>query len=173
MGVSAPQICPIRSSPCVRSVCRNGGHIVRERFRRGRAHRLHVLALALTATLARTIAHAQVEPTAPGITYMSSGRLGAIVAGLVALAGVIAGGRALARSPAPLEEESKRMGPIASVIAGLFSIALGALVAATAKGGIGTGNGLGGAIVAMVVGSLSTVLGGLALARTRRAGGSR
>jgi Family of unknown function (DUF6223) len=100
---------------------------------------------------------------------MSSGRLGAIVAGLAGLLGVVLGGRAL-RSAGRTGTGSGRNGASVALGAGLIGMALGGLVVATADGGIGTGNGLGGGIVALVVGVIGMILGGLALARSRRTG---
>ncbi|XRQ13500.1 DUF6223 family protein [Actinomadura welshii] len=90
---------------------------------------------------------------------MSGGRLGATVAALIGLAGVVAGGFALARSG--------RNGAVAALLAGLVGVIGGGLFAATADGGLGTGNGFGGAIVAVVLGLISAALGGLALVRAR------
>jgi hypothetical protein len=131
---------------------------------RGRSVAL-LCALALAGGSA---AHAQGEAAAPGITYMSLGRLAASTAVLVGLAGVVIGARALRRSAGGVGSDDKRLGPIVPLVAGLIGITLGGLVVATAPGGVGTGNGLGGAIVALVVGLISTLLGGLALARSRR-----
>lgn len=103
---------------------------------------------------------------------MSLGRLGATVAALLALTGVLVGGRALARSRprtgTAAATDRGRHGAVVALVAGLTGTALGTLVAMTASGGLGTGNGLGGALVALVVGLTSTALGGLALARSRR-----
>ena len=107
---------------------------------------------------------------AVSVYTMSLGRLGAIVAGLVGLTGVVLGGLAL-RSAGRLGTGSGRSGAIAALAAGLIGTTLGGLVVVTADGGIGTGNGLGGGIVALVVGLIGMALGGLALARSRRRGG--
>lgn len=106
---------------------------------------------------------------AASVYAMSPGRLGAIVAALVGLIGVVLGGLAL-RSAGRLGTGSGRSGANVAVVAGLIGMALGGLVVATADGGIGTGNGLGGGIVALVVGLTGIILGGLALARSRRTG---
>ncbi|MEU5991501.1 DUF6223 family protein [Spirillospora sp. NPDC047418] len=81
-----------------------------------------------------------VEPYAADAYDMSAGRLGAVVAALLALGGVVMGGLALARPAA---------------------MALGGLVVATADGGLGTGNGLGGGVVALLLGLVAVVLGTL------------
>jgi hypothetical protein len=103
----------------------------------------------------------------PGVSAyaLSAGRLGAIVAGLVGLAGTVIGWLAL-RSAG--RAGTGRSAATVSLAAGLIGTALGALVVATAEGGVGTGNGLGGGIVAVVVGLTGAALGGLALARSRR-----
>ena len=94
---------------------------------------------------------------------MSSGRLLASLAGILGLAGVILGVRALRR----------RGGALVALVVGLLSMAVGGVVVGTADGGVGGGNGLGGAYVALVLGLTAAVLGGLALARRRTATGSR
>jgi hypothetical protein len=134
-----------------------------------------VLAMAGAALLggvglaAPAAAHGPVQPAAASVYAMSSGRLGAIVAALVGLIGVVIGGLAL-RSAGRIGTGSGRSVAIVALVAGLIGMALGGLVVATADGGIGTGNGLGGGIVALVVGLIGMALGGLALARSRRTG---
>jgi len=96
---------------------------------------------------------------------MSTGRLGASIACLIGLTGVIVGGVVLARP-------GRTSRAVVALAAGLIGLALGALVVATSDGGIGTGNGRGGAHVALMLGLIATVLGGLGLARARRKGGT-
>ncbi|MFB4307408.1 DUF6223 family protein [Actinomadura sp. GTD37] len=124
---------------------------------------LGVLAFASPAA-----AHDAGRPTAADVYDLSAGRLGAIAAALLGLAGVIVAGLALARPAGRLGTGSGRLGGGAAVAAGVLGMALGGLVAATADGGLGTGNGLGGAFVALLAGLVATALGGLALARARR-----
>jgi hypothetical protein len=107
---------------------------------------------------------------AASVYTLSSGRLTAVVAGLVGLTGVAIGGLAL-RSAGRIGSGSGRNRAVVALVAGLLGMALGGLVVVTADGGVGTGNGLGGGIVALVVGSLGTALGALALARSRRRAG--
>jgi hypothetical protein len=128
----------------------------------------HLLAAAPLGLATPAAAHASVQPVAASVYAMSSGRVGASVAALVGLIGVVIGGLAMARSAGRIDTGSGRRGAIVALVAGLIGMAVGALVVATSDGGIGTGNGLGGAIVALVVGLISMVLGGLALARSRR-----
>ncbi|WP_067832717.1 DUF6223 family protein [Actinomadura kijaniata] len=133
------------------------------------------LVTAVTAVLiggvglaAPAAAQASAQPVAAGVYDMSAGRVGAIVAALAGLLGLVIGVRALVRSAR--RTGSGRNGAAVAVATGVFGMALGGLVAATADGGLGTGNGLGGAYVALLVGLAGTVLGGLALARSRRFG---
>jgi hypothetical protein len=107
---------------------------------------------------------------AASVYTMSAGRLGATVAAVLGLTGVIIGGLALARPTSRIGTGTGRLGATLSLGVGLIGIALGGLVVATSNGGVGTGNGLGGAYVALVVGLIAMVLGGLALARSRRTG---
>lgn len=138
----------------------------------------HLLAAAAAALLGGfalatpAAAHVSVQPTAASVYDMSSGRLGAFVAALVGLTGVVIGGLVLARS-GRFGTGNGGSGAVVALAAGLISMAVGGLVVATSDGGLGTGNGLGGAIVALVVGLIGMVLGGLALARSRRTGLSR
>ncbi|HET6856569.1 MAG TPA: DUF6223 family protein [Streptomyces sp.] len=112
-------------------------------------------------------AYADFQPVAASVFTMSAGRLGATVAGLVGLTGVVIGGLVL-RSVGRFATRNRRGGATAGLVAGLIAMSLGGLVVATSDSGIGTGNGRGGAFVALVLGLISMVLGGLALARARR-----
>jgi hypothetical protein len=133
-----------------------------------------VLAMAGAALIggfglvAPVAAHASAQPAAASVYAMSAGRLGAIVAALVGLIGVVIGWLALARSDGGIGTGNGRSGAIVALVAGLIGTALGGLVVATSDGGIGTGNGLGGAIVALVMGLIGMALGGLTLARSRQ-----
>jgi hypothetical protein len=110
------------------------------------------------------------DSIAASVYTMSAGRLGAIVAALLGLIGVVIGGLALARPTGRFGTGNGRVGAISALAAGLIGMALGGLVVATSDAGIGTGNGRGGAYVALVVGLIGMALGGLALARSRRTG---
>ncbi|SNY48797.1 DUF6223 family protein [Paractinoplanes atraurantiacus] len=94
---------------------------------------------------------------------MTADRLIATVAALLALAGVIAGIRALTR-PA-------RLLPLSAVAAGLAGTFTGILVVATADGGPGTGNGVVGGWAALALGPIAAGLGGVALLRSLRSKG--
>jgi Kef-type K+ transport system membrane component KefB len=91
---------------------------------------------------------------------LTTDRLIATAAVLVALAGAIIGGIGLAR---PNGRRS-----MVAVVSGLIGMIVGGLVVATADGGPGTGNGIVGGYAAVAVGLIATILGGLALARSRR-----
>ncbi|MFG1856266.1 DUF6223 family protein [Actinomadura geliboluensis] len=118
--------------------------------------------LGMVVLAAPAAAHAEVQPVAADAYDLSVGRVGAMVAALLGLAGAVVGGFTLARS-------GSRRGASAALAAGLVAVVLGGTVVATADGGLGTGNGLGGGYVAMIVGAVAACLGGLALARSRRA----
>jgi len=91
---------------------------------------------------------------------VGTGRLVPSTAALLALAGVVIGGFALARA--------RRAGSIVALAAGATGAAVGGVHAANAAGGLGTGNGLAGAVAAVVLGVIGMAVGALALARTRR-----
>lgn len=117
---------------------------------------------------APAVAYASIQPVAASAYDMSAGRVGAIVAALLGLTGVVIGGRALARPSGSRGNGSGRTGAVLALAAGATGIILGGLVAVTADGGLGTGNGLGGALMALLVGLIGMTLGGLALTRARR-----
>jgi len=127
----------------------------------------HLIAAAAAALLVGfgLATPAAAQPDAVPVFAMTPGRLGASMAALVALIGMVIGGLALARAR---RTGDGLRGGVVALVAGLIGSALGALVVATAGGGLGTGHGLGGGIVALVAGSISVVLGGLARARSRR-----
>ncbi|MGV9612564.1 DUF6223 family protein [Nocardia xishanensis] len=106
---------------------------------------------------------------AAGVADLSAGRLGALVAALAGLTGVVVGGLVLARRAGRLGADDGRRGAGVALATGLIGAGLGGLVVVTADGGIGTGNGLGGGIVALVLGLIGAVLGGAGLVRARRA----
>jgi len=100
-------------------------------------------------------------------TYaLTSGRLVASLAALVALAGVIVGGIALARARRDATRGGRRAS-VVSLASGLAGVLAGGLVVAAADGGPGSGSGIVGGFVALVLGLAAVVLGGLARARVR------
>ncbi|WP_432994697.1 DUF6223 family protein [Dactylosporangium sp. CA-233914] len=100
--------------------------------------------------------------SAVGAYTLTADRVVASVAALVALAGAVVGGLALAGRGGP-------RGPVAALVTGAAGLVAGGLVVATADGGPGTGNGIVGGYVAIVLGLGAVILGGLARARSRRA----
>ncbi|GAA4916742.1 hypothetical protein HD597_005579 [Nonomuraea thailandensis] len=111
-------------------------------------------------------AHVLAQPDPVSAYSLTSGRLWSLVAALLGLAGVAAGGLALFRSRAG--GRSGRTGAFAAVVAGAAGAVIGGLVVAAAEGGPGTGYGIVGGYVALVVGLAAVVVGGLGLARLRR-----
>ena len=100
---------------------------------------------------------------------VTGGRLLGTTAALVAMAGVIIGGLALARSAGRDGNVNGRRGAVVALGAGLTGLAIGGYVVAVAEGGPGTGAGIVGGFVAVATGLVAVVLGALALARARRA----
>lgn len=97
-------------------------------------------------------------------TYaLTPGRLWSVLAALVGVAGVVAGGLALARG----------RGAVVALAAGIAAAVGGGVVVAAAKGGPGTGYGIVGGYAALVIGVVAVVLGGLAVARSRGFVGGR
>lgn len=115
-------------------------------------------------------ARAAAHPLAASVNDMSAGRLGASLAALVGLAGVVVGGLALVHPAGRFGTGNGPLGAMTALVAGMIAIAVGGLVVATSSGGLGTGNGLGGAIVAVIVGLIATVLGALTMNRSDRTG---
>jgi hypothetical protein len=104
-------------------------------------------------------------------TYaLTPGRLVASVAALLALAGVVIGGLALARPTSRIGTGSGGLGATIALAAGLIGMVTGGLVVALAKGGPGTGYGIVGGYAALAVGLIATLLGWFALTRSRRTG---
>ncbi|WP_169951892.1 DUF6223 family protein [Microbispora sp. H11081] len=134
----------------------------------------HLFAAAPTALLGSAgqatspVVHLLVEPA--GAYTMTAGRLWALVAMVLGLAGVAVGGLALARSAGRIRVGDARSGAVVALVAGLTGTVVGGLVVAAADGGPGAGYGIVGGYVALVVGPAAAVVSGLALSRSRRAG---
>ena len=138
---------------------------------------LLVAALAAVALLAGLV-HAVLvatqlsEPAATTVYGLTSRRLWATMAAMLALAGVVIGGLALARPGSRLGTASAPkgfpLGTSVALVAGLIAVLNGGLNLAVANGGPGTGNGVVGAAGALVLGLTAMAFGGLALARSRR-----
>ena len=120
--------------------------------------------------LAHTLADAYVtvQQDAVGPSYLTTDRLWATASAMLALAGVVIGGLALARSAGVIGTGDGRKGAVVALVAGLIAGVIGGLVLATADGGPGTGNGVVGAAAALVLGPIAMAVGGLALTRSRR-----
>ena len=97
---------------------------------------------------------------------LTTGRAVATAGALVALAGLIIGGLALARAIRRIGDNGRR-GAIVALVAGAAGLVSGAVVVALAKGGPGTGYGIVGGFAALAIGPLAMVFGWLALARSR------
>ena len=110
------------------------------------------------------------EPAATTVYGLTPRRLWATAVAMVAVAGVIAGGMALARPASRFGTGSGRLGAIVALLAGLIAVINGGLNLAIATGGPGTGNGVVGGAAAFLLGLIALALGGLALARCRRTG---
>ena len=108
------------------------------------------------------------EPGATTVYGLTRRRLWATTVAMLALAGVVIGGLALARPASPFGTGSGRLGAVVAVAAGLIAVVNGGLNLAIATGGPGTGNGVVGGAAAFVLGLIALSLGGLALARCRR-----
>lgn len=135
----------------------------------------HVFAAAAGALLggfglaAPAAAHASAQPIAVGAS-LTTGRLVGTTAALVALAGVVVGGLALARAIGRIGHGNGKRGAVVALVAGLIGVVIGAVNLAVADGGPGTGNGVLGGALALVLGPAAAVLGRLALVRSRRTG---
>lgn len=113
------------------------------------------------------VAHVS-DPAATTVHGVTSRRLWATTAAVLALAGVVAGGLALARPAGRFGSASGRLGGMVALVAGLMAVVNGALNLALANGGPGTGNGVVGGAAAFVLGLIALALSALALARYRR-----
>jgi hypothetical protein len=112
---------------------------------------------------------AHVSEPAPTTVYgMTSRRLWATTALVLALVSVVIGGLALRRSAGRMGTGNGRMGAIGAVTAGLIAAVNGGVNLAIATGGPGTGNGVIGGAAALLLGLIAMALGGLGLARSRR-----
>jgi hypothetical protein len=109
--------------------------------------------------------HVRLLSAAPavGAHTLTADRIVATAAVVVAVAGAIIGGLALARSAG---HRGRRRSTVA-LLAGIAGTAVGGMVVVTADGGPGTGNGIVGGYVAVVAGLTAALLGGLAQARSR------
>ncbi|MEO3812302.1 DUF6223 family protein [Sphaerisporangium sp. B11E5] len=132
-----------------------------------------LLAVAAAAPLAilwlatPAAAHVLVQPDPVGSYTLTSGRLWSLVAAGLGLAGVVAGGLALARARRRIGNGGRR-GAVVALVTGLAGAVIGGMVVAAAKGGPGTGYGIVGGYMALVIGLVALTLAALTLARSRR-----
>jgi hypothetical protein len=108
------------------------------------------------------------EPAATTVNGLTPRRLWATTVAVLALAGAVTGGLALARPAGRFGAGSGRLGAVVALVAGLVALINGGLNLALANGGPGTGNGVVGGAAAFVLGLIALALGGLALSRCRR-----
>jgi hypothetical protein len=133
-----------------------------------------ILAALAAAALVAGLVHAVLvvahvsEPAATTVYGLTSRRLWATTAAVVALVGLVIGGLALVRPASRLGTTSGRLGAILALVLGLIAVVNGGLVLAMANGGPGSGNGVVGGAGALVLGLVAIALSGLALARSRR-----
>ncbi|MEV7238997.1 DUF6223 family protein [Streptomyces sp. NPDC051020] len=113
-------------------------------------------------------AHVLVQQAAASSYTVTSERIWASTAAVLALIGVVLGWLALARSTGRIRTGNGRAAAIVAMAAGLIAVVNGGLVVVTADGGPGTGNGMVGGFVAVVIGLIGVVLGRRALARSHR-----
>src|SRR5689334_17078145 len=107
------------------------------------------------------------EPAATTVYGVTTRRLWATAAAGFALAGVVIGGLALARSTGRIGLGNGKTGAIVSLVAGLIAVVNGGLNLAIAKGGPGSGNGVVFCAVVLVLELVVMDLVGLALTRSR------
>ena len=121
----------------------------------------HLLATAVVGEFAPA---AHTTLAAGGIG--GSGRVGATVFAVVALASVVVGGLALSRSRRGPGEG--RVQALVAAAAGVVGLVLSAWHLALTTEGLGSGQGRAGAVAGVAFGLIGAVLGGLVLARSRR-----
>jgi hypothetical protein len=114
-----------------------------------------------------TAAHLS-APSATTIYGVTPRRLWATSVVVLALAGVVIGGLALARPASAFGTSSGPLGVVATFVTALVGLINGVLVLAVANGGPGSGNGVVGGAAALVLGLIGIVLGAVALVRSRR-----
>ncbi|MFH8803993.1 DUF6223 family protein [Streptomyces sp. NPDC017936] len=125
--------------------------------------------LAGIGLAAPAAAHASARAAEAGAYTLTAARFWATAAALLALAGVVVGRLALARSSRCIGHGGTK-GAVAALVAGPIAVVGGTLNLAVADGGPGTGNGVVAGAGALLLGLIATVLGWLALARSRRTG---
>jgi hypothetical protein len=117
---------------------------------------------------AATVALVTLPPMAVSTYALTAGRFWSLVAGLVAVVGVVLGGVALARSAGRVGGTAGQRLSITGLGAGLTGAVIGGLVVGAADGGPGTGYGIVGGFMALAIGLVAMGVSGLALIRARR-----
>ena len=126
-------------------------------------------AVAFAALVHAVLVAANVsEPAATTVYGLTSRRLWATAAAMLALSGVVIGGLALAHPVSRLGTASGSLGAFLALAMGLVAAINGGLNLAVANGGPGTGNGVVGGAAAFVLGLAAAATGWIALARSRR-----
>ena len=136
---------------------------------------LALIFAALTATIliagltyAVLVAAQLAEPAANTVRGATIQRVWATMSVVLALIGVFAGGRALARPADQWGNGSRKLGAMIALVAGSIAAINGALVMALADGGPGTGNGVVGGAAALVLGLIALGLSSVLLQGFRR-----
>ena len=133
-----------------------------------------VLAAVAAAAVFAGLVHAVLvaghvsDPAASTVYGLTTRRLWATSAALMALLGVAVGGLALTGRVSRFGTASVRHAAILGLVLGLIAAVNGLLNVAIANGGPGTGNGVVGGAAAFVLGLISVAIGGLALTRSGR-----
>ena len=133
-----------------------------------------VLAAVAAAAVFAGLVHAVLvaghvsEPAASTVYGLTTRRLWATSAALMALLGVAVGGLALTRRVSRFGTASVRRAATLGLVLGVIAAVNGLLNVAIANGGPGTGNGVVGGAAAVVLGVGAIAIGSLALARSRR-----
>jgi len=133
-----------------------------------------VLAAAAAAAVFAGLVHAVLvvghvsEPAGSTVYGLTTRRLWATSAALMALLGVTVGGLALTGRVSRFGTASVRHAAILGLVLGLIAAVNGLLNVALANGGPGTGNGVVGGAAAFVLGLIGVAIGGLALTRSGR-----
>jgi hypothetical protein len=126
-----------------------------------------LLVLGLAAPAPAT--PAGVTTRAPALS-VTPRRLGASLASLIGLGGLVCAGVAGASAGASGRGSLRLGARKAGLVAGTVSATVGLLVILTARGGFGTGQGLAGGIVALALGLSSVALALRARRKAQRAG---
>lgn len=132
-----------------------------------------LVAMAATVTFAALVYAVLVaadvsEPAAITVYGLTSRRLWASAAAVLALVGIVIGGLALGRPVSRVGTASGPLGAFMSLAVGLIAAVNGGLNLAVANGGPGTGNGVVGGAAAFVLGLAAAAMGWIALVRSRR-----